>query len=275
MSDTPPLSPPDFPSSTAGRPGGPAGGPFVPDARIVPARHGWQWLVQGWELFKAQPLAWWLVLLIGWAVFVALSMIPLVNVLAAVGSPVLMAGWGSCARSAMRDGQFDITQVFDGCRRRPGQLLLAGLLYLALIVAAVVLAATMFGGTEFLGAISHVNVYDPEELRTALGASLGFFLVAAVLISCIVATIVYAPYLIQEYDVSAMQAMVLSLKASLRNMPAGGVWFLAYFGLAILASIPFALGWVVLGPVAIISIYTSYRDIFVAPQEAAVRNATA
>ena len=263
MSDTSPFSPPDLPSPAAGRPGTPAGGPFVPDARIVPAGHGWQWLVQGWELFKAQPLAWWLALLIGWAVFVALSVIPLVNVLAAIGSPVLMAGWGSCARSAMRDGQFDITQVFDGCRRRPGQLLLAGLLYLALIAAAVVLAATLFGGLGFLSAIGHVNVYDPEALRAALGASLGFFLVAVVLISCIVATVVYAPYLIQEYEVSAPQAMAMSFKASLRNMPAGGVWFLAYFGLAILASIPFALGWVVLAPVALISVYTSYRDIFV------------
>jgi hypothetical protein len=37
---------------------------------------------------------------------------------------------------------------------------------------------------------------------------------------------------------------------------------LILFGFAILASIPFLLGWLVLGPVIGASIYTSYRDIY-------------
>jgi len=32
--------------------------------------------------------------------------------------------------------------------------------------------------------------------------------------------------------------------------------------LGIVASIPFGLGWLVLGPVAIASVYVGYRDIF-------------
>jgi len=34
------------------------------------------------------------------------------------------------------------------------------------------------------------------------------------------------------------------------------------FGLAIVASIPLALGWLVLGPMTIASVYTAYRDIY-------------
>jgi hypothetical protein len=34
------------------------------------------------------------------------------------------------------------------------------------------------------------------------------------------------------------------------------------FVAAILASIPFGLGWLVLGPVVAASLYTSYRDVF-------------
>jgi hypothetical protein len=34
------------------------------------------------------------------------------------------------------------------------------------------------------------------------------------------------------------------------------------FVLAIVASIPLGLGWLLLGPVIIASVYTSYRDIF-------------
>jgi len=34
------------------------------------------------------------------------------------------------------------------------------------------------------------------------------------------------------------------------------------FILAILASVPLALGWLVLGPVIAASVYTAYRDIY-------------
>jgi hypothetical protein len=34
------------------------------------------------------------------------------------------------------------------------------------------------------------------------------------------------------------------------------------FVLAIVASIPLALGWLVLGPMIVASVYTAYRDIY-------------
>jgi hypothetical protein len=40
------------------------------------------------------------------------------------------------------------------------------------------------------------------------------------------------------------------------------VFGVAFFLLAIVATIPVGLGWLVLGPVLLASIYTGYRDIY-------------
>jgi len=40
------------------------------------------------------------------------------------------------------------------------------------------------------------------------------------------------------------------------------VYGLVYIGLAILASIPFGLGWLVLGPMLVGSCYASWRQVF-------------
>ena len=53
-----------------------------------------------------------------------------------------------------------------------------------------------------------------------------------------------------------------SFAASMRNIPPMLAYGLAGIVLAILATIPLGLGWFVLGPVFVASVYTSYRDIF-------------
>ncbi|MEO7760372.1 MAG: hypothetical protein ABIS68_00530, partial [Casimicrobiaceae bacterium] len=57
-------------------------------------------------------------------------------------------------------------------------------------------------------------------------------------------------------------ALKWSFFACLKNMWPFLVYGLITLLLAIVASIPLGLGWLVLGPVIIASVYTSYRDIF-------------
>jgi uncharacterized membrane protein len=61
---------------------------------------------------------------------------------------------------------------------------------------------------------------------------------------------------------SAAQAMKASFVACLKNIVPFLVYGVLTFLLAILASIPFGLGWLVLGPVLAGSLYAGYRDIF-------------
>jgi uncharacterized membrane protein len=71
----------------------------------------------------------------------------------------------------------------------------------------------------------------------------------------------FAPSLVVFRNASAADAMVLSFNACLKNI----LPFLVY---SVIALIPFivlfvtVLGWLVLFPVMIASVYTSYRDVF-------------
>jgi uncharacterized membrane protein len=48
----------------------------------------------------------------------------------------------------------------------------------------------------------------------------------------------------------------------LKNILPFLIWGIAIFFLSILAMIPLTLGWLLLGPVLMASIYIGYRDIF-------------
>ena len=72
----------------------------------------------------------------------------------------------------------------------------------------------------------------------------------------------FAPALIVFHDMGVRAAMKASFIGCLKNV----LPFLLYgvLGLiaGVIASIPFGLGWLVLAPVFVASIYTGYRDIY-------------
>jgi uncharacterized membrane protein len=90
-----------------------------------------------------------------------------------------------------------------------------------------------------------------------LGAMIGVALAIPVY-----AAIWFAPALIVLHDVDALAALKASFFAIVKNIPATLWYSLILVGLAIAAGIPFGLGYLVLAPVAVASIYTGYRDIF-------------
>ena len=63
-----------------------------------------------------------------------------------------------------------------------------------------------------------------------------------------------------ESDV--VSALKTSFFACLKNILPFLIWSIAMFVLSILAAIPLFLGWLLLGPVVMVSLYLSYRDIF-------------
>jgi uncharacterized membrane protein len=72
----------------------------------------------------------------------------------------------------------------------------------------------------------------------------------------------FAPPLVVFHDLGAGEAMKSSFVACLRNVVPFLVYGVILLLLSMLASLPFGLGWLVLGPVLAGSLYTSYRDIF-------------
>ncbi len=237
------------------------GDQFNPEGRSCPAGAGWRWYGAAWRLFKVQPFAWWGVLLVSFGVLTLLSMVPFLNLLSSIVFPIAMAGLGSCARSLMRDGHFEVGQVFDGLRHRPGALLTAGLLYLLIMMLSIGVVL-VFSGTSaaamFLGNMGERQVAMQQVFTGGGLVVLAYFAAMFGAMS----TILFAPYLIHERNVPVPQALLMSFKASFRNIPAALVWTLSYFFWAIVATIPIGLGWLVLLPVLIITGYVGYRDIF-------------
>ncbi len=72
----------------------------------------------------------------------------------------------------------------------------------------------------------------------------------------------YAPALVVFRNDEPLAAMKASFDACLVNMMPMLVYSLLGLVFAIGASIPFGLGWFVLGPVFAASVYASYKDIF-------------
>jgi uncharacterized membrane protein len=74
----------------------------------------------------------------------------------------------------------------------------------------------------------------------------------------------FAPSLIVFNNLKPVDAMKTSFFACLKNFMPFLLYGVIMLVLCFIAAIPFALGFLVLGPVAIASIYASYRDVFAA-----------
>ncbi|MDR3222026.1 MAG: hypothetical protein LBU46_08510, partial [Candidatus Accumulibacter sp.] len=72
----------------------------------------------------------------------------------------------------------------------------------------------------------------------------------------------FAPALVALYDLAAFEAMKLSFRGCMRNLLPFLIYGLAFIVLAVLASLPLLLGWLLLMPSMVCSVYASYRDIF-------------
>jgi uncharacterized membrane protein len=119
-------------------------------------------------------------------------------------------------------------------------------------------------GVEIFSVLSDADTASPTGVAftsAVIAVLLGclFFLL---LLLPLVMAIWFAPALIMLAGLSPVEAMKASFAGCLRNVVPFLVYGLIGVLLAIVASIPLGLGWFVLVPVAIASIYASYCDIF-------------
>jgi uncharacterized membrane protein len=75
----------------------------------------------------------------------------------------------------------------------------------------------------------------------------------------------FAPALVVFHDMAPVAAMRSSFRGCLHNLVPFLLYGVILFVLAIVASIPVGLGWLVLAPVIWGSLYASYRDVFLQP----------
>ena len=97
---------------------------------------------------------------------------------------------------------------------------------------------------------------------TVAAGSIFALLVALVLSGVLAIAIWFAPALIVLDNVAPVDAMKSSLTACLKNAVTFVVYGVLYMVAAFVASLPLMLGWILLGPIVMLTIYVSYRDIF-------------
>lgn len=232
-------------------------GALVSNGRSRPAGSGWTWIVRGWQLFKAQPLMWFVVLIVFILVSVVVQIIPVIGpILGFLFGPALFAGIFIAARNVDQGAPLTVGVVFAGFRERLGSLVLLALVQLLLLVAAGALMWVALGAqlTLLAGGLMTGQV--------ALGAFAGVLVAFLLLLGLFLATTYFAVPLVALGGVGPVSAVTMSLIGCLKNILPFIVYAVGVIVLAIMASIPFLLGWILLLPVLMLSLYGAYRDIF-------------
>lgn len=234
----------------------------------VPASHGWLWIKHGYRLIMRSPLqALSLATVVAMGLFLAM-LIPLGGALLAILlMPVLMAGYMRVCRSLEYNEKVEPRNVFEGFKIRTSQLAsLGGMLLLGILMVSMVTAA--LGGSALNGIL---ETYSKDQDMTALAEALlapgsGVqlsLMVGLGLLFVLMLAMQFAPMLIFFDNKKPFEALKLSMGASIRNILPFSVYSLIMQVIAFaLSAVPMGLGWIVLLPLGLTSMYVGYRDIF-------------
>lgn len=246
------------------------------EARKVPAMHGWLWIKQGYWLFRKNPLLWMVLASIGVVGLFGISLIPVVgDPLSTLLFPVLLAGFMFGCHALAQGEELELVHLFAGFQKHAQQLVTLG--GINLVCQLLILGVMMLtGGAALVGLLmSGKPVDDPAILAQAVvGAGLAMML-GVLLFSFLLMAMQFAPMLVIFSDMRPVPALKASLQAFLRNFLPLTVYGLALVPFMILASMPMMLGWLVLLPIIITSLYAVYLDLFPAQSESAANPAAA
>ena len=226
----------------------------------VGAGRGSGWWSSGWSLFR-EAMGLWIGIAVTYVVLVmVLGIIPILGqLLIYFLIPIFMGGMMLGCHDLESGNGLSFGHLFAGFQKNTGQLAMVGLLYLVgVILIGIVLVATVFGGSFSAAAMGGAEAGGAAIASILLGALLSLGLMVPLAMA-----IWYAPALVILNDIPAAEAMKLSFKGCLRNMVPFLVYGVVGIILAIIASIPLALGWLLLLPTMICSTYVSYREIFI------------
>jgi len=232
--------------------------------RALPAGAGVDWWTKGWPLFTRQ-VGMWIAVSIGlFVILIVASFIPVLGQLAIfLFGPVIAGGLMVAAREVERGGELSFGQVFSCFSTHLGPLVMVGVLYLVgmiVVVGVVMLVGGASIGAMMMGASGGA---DPTAMRAAGGTGvLLVFLIALALILPLYMAVWFAPALVALNNVGAVDAMKASFFGCLKNIVPFLIYGIIGTLLGIVAAIPLGLGWLVLGPVLIGSVYVGYRDVF-------------
>ncbi len=237
----------------------------VTGIKSLPAMAGWGWIKQAFGLFKKSPLIWILMIIIWFVLNIIGQLIPIIGPIAmSLLYAVFIAGFMYGCVALERGEALEIGHLFSGFKKNTGPLIGLGGLYLLVMLAigVVVFLAILggMGGSEVLTDPESLQGMNPEDMFST--STLLTMLVAFALLIPIIMAFWFAPPLIALGGLPVMSSLKMSFMGCLKNILPFIIYGLAMIILAVIASIPFFLGWLILLPVSIAVFYTAYRQIY-------------
>ena len=243
--------------------GRPDAGNAGSEPRTVDADRGLGWWTDAWALFMRSALMWGA---LGLILFVGLMVVGFVPVLGTLAStllmPVFAGSWMLAARKVHEGGALEVGDLFLGFQapQFPPLLVLGALLLGAMLVIGG--AAVMLGAGAVFGMVMGGARHSAGGMMAGLGAGFAALAIALVAGAIVTMALWFAPALVVFRKTPPLEAMKLSSAAVLKNMLPFLVFGVIYIVAAVVASIPFGLGWLVLLPVSLLAAFVSYRDVF-------------
>lgn len=230
------------------------------EPRKIPPMQGWQWIVSAFKLFKQSPTAWLGITGVFVLAMVGMSLIPLIGgLLSTLLGPVFLGGLMFSAQKQSRGESPLLADLFTGFQQRFAELLKVGVLYMFGTMLVVLLMVALLAGAAYLGLL---NIDKNVDTFAQMGAIWPVLILVVAAFSVVYSAYFYAPTLVMLQGLKAGEAMKLSFLAFWRNWQPILVMSVIGAALLILAMLPMFLGLIVALPVALITSYICYADVF-------------
>lgn len=228
--------------------------------RAVGAGQGWAWIADGFGLFRKSPGIWIALVVLLLVILLVLAFIPLLGAVATfLLMPVFIGGLTLGCRALQGGGELELGHLFAGFdKAHAGNLIVLGALAIGGWIIVMLPVVAIAGA----GAVVGVMRGDAAGMAAMGGSLMLAWLVALALSVPIYMALWFAPALVVLRGMAPVAAVKASFYGCLSNIVPFLVYSIVFVVLGVLASIPLLLGWLVLGPVTVASVYVAYRDIF-------------
>jgi len=227
--------------------------------RAVGAGQGWTWIADGFGLFKKAPGMWIALVIVLLVILIVLAFIPVLGAVATfLLMPLFLGGLMLGCRALQGGGGLEVGHLFAGFKEHTGNLIVLGALAIGGWIIVMLPVIAIVGA----GAIFGMMRGDAAGAAAMGGSFVLAWLVAMALSIPIYMALWFAPALVVLRGLAPAAAIKESFLGCLKNIVPFLVYGIVLLVLGIVAAIPLGLGWLVLGPVAIASIYVAYCDIY-------------
>ncbi len=232
------------------------------EPKRLEAKAGLMWIKKGYALFMKAPLLWIVLVIICFVGAAALSNIPVIGEpLTSLLMPVVVIGLMAGCRSLEKGEELELAHLLSGFQKQTSNLVTLG--GIALVSQYLIFGAMiLLGGRALVGILTGNQPADPAVFEQTIAGSGSAIMLGSALFTVLLMAMQFAPMLVYFRDVPPIKAMKLSLNAFIRNVAPMFVYGMAFMLMALLASMPMMLGWLILMPLVFTTMYISFCDIF-------------